>query len=120
MLYRKNWAGALGKCEEVINSNRYALYESVFKFFTEDGENSSESIFEVQMYENANGSVYFGNEYNQVQGVRGDGDWDLGWGFNVPTQGLFDSYETDDPRKGATILESGQPDGIYGRTVPAS
>lgn len=111
-LYRNDWAGALGKAEEVINSGQYSLYNSYSGFFTEDGENSSESIFEVQMYENANGSVVYGNEYNQVQGVRGSGDWDLGWGFNVPTDALIASYETGDPRKDATILASGGPEGV--------
>lgn len=111
-LYRKDWAGALAKCEEVINSKQYALHASYAKFFTEDGENTSESIFEVQMYENANGSVQIGNNYNNVQGVRGDGDWDLGWGFNVPTPELIAAYETGDPRKDATILASGGPEGV--------
>lgn len=124
-LYRQNWAGALAKAEEVINSGQYALYSaanggSYQKFFTEGGENSVESIFEVQMYTNANGSVKYRNNHNEVQGVRGSGDWDLGWGFNVPTTALETAYETGDPRKDATILYSGQPDGIYGRTVPPS
>ncbi len=118
MLYRKDWAGALAKCEEVINSNQYALLSSYSDFFKESGENSSESIFEIQLYESANGSQVFGNSYNQVQGIRGSGDWDLGWGFNVPTTALDASYETGDPRRSATILYEGQPDGIYGRTIP--
>lgn len=120
LLYQQKWAMALGKAEEVINSGEYALTTSYINFFKESGENTAESIFEVQMYANANGSQIIGNNYNQVQGVRGSGDWDLGWGFNVPTQTLVDAYETGDPRKDATILFSGQPDGIYGRTVPAS
>jgi hypothetical protein len=127
MLYRQNWSGALAKCEEVIGSSQYALITSgtgsihpYSWFFTEDGENSSESIFEVQMYENNNGSQQLGNNYNNVQGVRGSGDWDLGWGFNVPSAILVNAYEDGDPRKAATVLESGQPDGIYGLTVPAS
>jgi hypothetical protein len=124
LLYRENWAGALAASEDVINSTNYALVTPYYKFFHEEGENSSESIFEVQMYENANGSVYFGNNYNQVQGVRGSGDWDLGWGFNCPTQSLVDSYEPNDPRRASTILFSGQGDdpanGGYGRQVPPS
>lgn len=120
LLYQQKWAAALSKCEEIINSGQYALLSSYVDFFKESGENSSESIFEVQMYVNANGSQIIGNNYNQVQGVRGSGDWDLGWGFNVPTQTLVDAYEAGDPRKNATILYSGQPDGIYGRTVPGS
>ena len=120
LLYQQKWAAALAKAEEVIGSGQYSLLSSYVNFFKESGENSSESIFEVQMLENANGSIQLGNNYNQVQGVRGSGDWDLGWGFNVPSPALETSYEAGDPRKPATILYSGQPDGIYGRTVPAA
>lgn len=125
LLYRKNWAGALAKAEEVINSNKYELITPYYRLFKEEGENSKESLFEIQMYVNVNGSVNLGNNHNQVQGVRGSGDWDLGWGFNVPTQNLIDSYEQNDPRKDATVLVSGQPDGGsatggYNRTLPPS
>lgn len=127
LLYRQNWAGALAKCEEVINSGQYDLHKTstqnfhpYFDFFTEKGENSEESIFEVQMYSNANGSVKYNNNHNEVQGVRGSGEWDLGWGFNVPTPSLIGSYEEGDPRSTSTILYSGAPDSSYGRTVPPS
>lgn len=118
-LYRKDWAGALAKCNLVINSGVYSLLDSYDKFFTEEGENSNESILEVQMYVNTNGSVSYNNNCNGSQGVRGSGDWDLGWGWNVPSQDLVDSYETGDPRKTTTILYSGGSDG-YGLTVPAT
>lgn len=123
MLYRQRWADALGMAESVINSNKYSLLDEYYKLFKEEGENSSESLFEIQMYVNTTGSVNLGNNHNQVQGVRGSGDWDLGWGFNVPTKDLLDSYEAGDPRKDATFLYSGQSDGGsstggYGRTLP--
>jgi starch-binding outer membrane protein, SusD/RagB family len=118
-LYRQDWAGALAKCEEVKNSAQYNLLDSYDKFFTEKGENSIESILEVQMYVNANGTVSYINNCNGAQGVRGSGDWDLGWGWNVPSQSLVNSYETGDPRKTTTILYSGGSDG-YGLTVPAA
>ncbi|WP_315819446.1 RagB/SusD family nutrient uptake outer membrane protein [Paraflavitalea speifideaquila] len=111
-LYRNDWGAALAKCEEVISSTQYTLQSSFAKYFTEEGENTSESIFEVQMYENTNGSVKYGNSYNQVQGVRGSGDWDLGWGFNVPTADLINAFEAGDPRKAATVLTSGGPEGV--------
>lgn len=127
LLYRQNWAGALAKCEEVINSGQYELHKTstqnfhpYFDFFTENGENSEESILEVQMYANANGSIRFNNNHNEVQGVRGSGEWDLGWGFNVPTLQLIGSYGQGDPRSTSTILYSGAPDSVYGRTVPPS
>ena len=120
LMQQSKFSAALAKCEEVINSTQYSLLSNYSNFFKESGENSSESIFEVQMYENANGSVKLGNNYNETQGVRGSGDWDLGWGFNVPSAAFESSFETGDPRRAATILYSGQPDGIYGRIVPAS
>ena len=118
-LYRQNWATALATSELVINSNLYDLVTPYSKVFTESGENSAESIFEIQNYVSSNGSQTFSNSFVNYQGVRGSGDWDLGWGWNVPTQSLVDSYEAGDPRKDATILYSGQPDG-FGLTVPPS
>jgi hypothetical protein len=118
-LYRQNWAGALASAEAVINSNLYSLTPNFVDFFKESGENSAESLLEVQMFVNQNGSQVISNNHNEVQGVRGSGSWDLGWGFNVPSAVLeTNGFETGDPRKNATILYSGQPDGIYGQTVP--
>lgn len=117
-LYRQDWAGALSKCEEVIATGKYSLLDSYNLFFTEKGENSSESILEVQMYVSTNGTVSYNNNNNGAQGVRGSGDWDLGWGWNVPSTSLVNFYETGDPRKTTTILYSGGSDG-YGLTVPA-
>lgn len=111
LLYRKDWAGALAKAEDVISSQRYSLIDPYYRLFKEEGENSKESLFEIQMYVNANGSVNLGNNYNQSQGVRGAGEWNLGWGFNAPTASLVNSYETGDPRREATILFSGESDG---------
>lgn len=119
-LYRQNWGAALSKCEEVIGSGQYELYVPYSGLFTENAENSKESIFEIQNFENSNGTLNYSNAVAQYQGVRGSGDWDLGWGWNAPNQSLVDAYETGDPREAATILFSGQSDGIYGQVVPAS
>lgn len=118
-LYRQDWAGCLGLCQQVINSpNGYQLYSDYFKLFTEAGENSKESLFEIQAYIGPNGTNNLYSWYGIAQGVRGAGDWDLGWGWNTPTQTLVDAYEPGDPRKDATILYSGQSDGVYGRVLP--
>jgi hypothetical protein len=98
----------------------YSLYSSYADLFTEAHENSVESIFEIQNYENANGSVLTSNYLPNYQGIRGDGQWDLGWGWNLPDSGLVDTaYELNDPRKDATILYAGQPDDRWGVTLPA-
>ena len=116
-LYQNNWTKALEKSEEVINSGQYVLANSYQDLFKEGGDNSTEAVFEVQFLRLA--SVNYSNNYWESQGVRGTGVWDLGWGFNVPTEELVNAYEVNDPRKEATILFSGQNEG-NGLTLPAS
>lgn len=118
-LYRQDWGGALSLCKQIINSGNYSLYADYFKLFTEAGENSGESLFEIQAYIGPNGTNNLFSWYGIAQGVRGAGVWDLGWGWNTPTQTLVDSYESGDPRKDQTILYSGQSDGVYGRVLPS-
>ncbi len=130
LLYRQQWAMALASAQMVINSGIYSLDPSYAHEFTEAGENGPGSLFEIQNYENANGSVggdgSYSNALPQYQSVRGAGDWNLGWGWNLPTATLVNTaYETGDPRKGETILASGEPDNYfggttYGATLPAS
>ncbi|MEO8111538.1 MAG: RagB/SusD family nutrient uptake outer membrane protein [Ginsengibacter sp.] len=115
-LWRSNWAGALGFCKQVIGLNRYSLVSDYGSQFRNTGENGPESIFEIQAYYTP--TLDLGIQYAQVQGVRGAGQWDLGWGWDVPTQKLVDEYETGDPRRVATILYSGQVDPLYGENVP--
>jgi hypothetical protein len=119
-LYRQEYAASLAKSQEVINSGVYSLVPSYKELFNIEGNNSVESIFEIQQLVTESGQE-FGNSYYQSQGVRGTGQWDLGWGFNVPTQNLVDAYEPDDPRINHTVLVSGEDDGGYGGGVlPAS
>ena len=48
--------------------------------------------------------------------------WNLGWGWDTPTDKLVGAYEAGDVRKQSTILFSGQSDdpatGGYGRVLP--
>lgn len=117
-LYQGNWTKALEFSEKVINSGVYQLNPSYDAEFTKAGNNSKESIFEVQ--KSYDYPTKYSNNFFESQGVRGTGTWDLGWGFNVPAQSLVDAYEAGDVRKKTTIMQSGQPD-IYGlSTLPAS
>lgn len=124
-MYRGNFAAALPLCQQVIASNQYSLYSSYFGIFKDAGENSSESILEWQNYMGPNRTDDHGSYYSTVQGVRGSNasGWNLGWGFNVPTDALANSFEATNPRKASTILASGQSDdpatGGYGKTLPA-
>lgn len=117
-LWRKDWGGALGAATQIINSGVYSLVSDYRSQFTKEGENGSESVFEIQAYLSTS-ERSLGIQYAQPQGVRGAGQWDLGWGWNVPTQKLVDAFEPGDPRQAATILFSGQTDPYYGQQVPA-
>ena len=119
-LIQKNWPKALEHSMEVINSGMYSLNPSYDAEFTKAGNNSVESIFEVQ--KTYNYPTKYTNNYYESQGVRGSGVWDLGWGFNVPSAGLVAAYEPNDVRKKTTILVSGGPDiyGTVGLVLPTS
>jgi starch-binding outer membrane protein, SusD/RagB family len=116
-IYQQKWALALQEAQNVINSGMHDLSTPYTKIFTEEGENSKESLFEIQNIRNA--SYNFGSDYARVQGVRGSGEWDFGWGFNSPSPILVSAYEANDPRKDATILFKGETT-PYGEVPPAS
>ncbi len=118
MLRRKKWAEAKALCESIINSGQYSLSASFGSNFTEAGENNAESIFEIQANIGASGADNFSAPNAVHQGVRGSGEWDLGWGWNTPTEALVTAWDDTDPRKKASILFSGQPDGTFGRVLP--
>ncbi len=117
-LYEKKYTQALGMTSAVINSGLYSLQSSYSYLFTEEGENCGESIFEVQALYTISYTSY-GCQYAQVQGVRGAGAFDLGWGFNVPSATLVAAYEPGDPRRDATILYAGETT-PYGETLPTN
>ncbi len=120
-LYEKKWAQAMSTANLVINSGAYNLNTPYNKIFTEDGENSSESVFEIQAYADANHKEdSYGCQYANVQGVRGADFANLGWGFNVPSDQLVAAYEAGDPREASTILFCPSPaPTMYGEVFPA-
>jgi starch-binding outer membrane protein, SusD/RagB family len=113
--YEKKWAQSLAAAQTVINSGVYDLSTAYDKIFTEVGENSKESLFEIQNIRDE--SFNFGSDYARIQGVRGSGQWDFGWGFNMPSTQLIAAYEANDPRREATILYAGETT-PYGETLP--
>ncbi len=121
-LTQKKWAEAMAAAGLVISSNQYNLSTTYDKIFREEGENSPESVFEVQATANSTTPQANGVQYAQIQGVRGAGLWDLGWGWNTPSTQLEAAYEANDPRKARTILYTSTPTTtfttIYGENIP--
>lgn len=105
-LYRRNWQQVLDLTGAVISSGQYALVPDYSTIWRQVGDNSVESIFEVQtgQFNNTDFGVQL---YSGCQGPRvgGRGGWaDLGWGFCTPTVNLINAYEPGDKRKAATII----------------
>ncbi|MFL5789452.1 MAG: RagB/SusD family nutrient uptake outer membrane protein, partial [Flavisolibacter sp.] len=133
-LFRSNWAAVIGLCNQVINSNQYSLANNFSDVWRDGvdgaGKNGPESIWEMQANDGPNAvnnpSVENGSFWATTQEVRQNGasnDWNLGWGWNTPTQHLVDAWDSTDPRKAQTILYSGQFDGGpalggFGATLP--
>ncbi len=115
-MWRSNWGAALASAKALIALNKYSLVTNYRSQFTKEGENGPESIFEIQAYYVPTNDQ--GIEYAMVQGVRGAGSWNLGWGWNTPTSILENEFEPGDPRKAATLLYSGQADPYYGSVLP--
>lgn len=114
---------ALG--DSIIVSGEYGLYPDYKSIFATNPdptltgrlieENGIESIFEIQYMEEATsdyGGLGFtrGNFNPIMTRTRGGSE---GWGFNRPTQNLYDEYEPGDPRRDETILPYDAAD-IYG------
>jgi hypothetical protein len=104
-MYQKKWADVLAKTNQVMTMG-YSLFPNFEQLFRIPNENNSESIFEIQAQKLPSIPGASNSQYSQVQGVRAI-FWG-GWGFNVPTQALVDSFEVNDPRKDATIIFRGE------------
>ncbi len=129
-LFRKQWDKVAQLCNEVVSSGEYQLLSKFTDIWKDGlngaGKNSAESIFEMQATIGQNSTPYYGVPWGTSQNVRQGGAsvaWNLGWGWNTPTQHLVDAWASSDPRKNMTVLYSGQfdggaPEGGYGATLP--
>lgn len=105
-MMRNDWDNMYKLSTEVIGKGLYNLDTPVDKIFTVEGENYGSSIFELQCESTdaLKNSLTIGSQFCEVQGVRGSGDWNLGWGWHMATTELGKAFEPGDPRKDATLL----------------
>ncbi len=110
-MMRNDWTNMLAASREVINSGLYNLNTPVDQVFTDAGENCGESIFELQCTATSAmpASTTIGSQFCQVQGVRGAGEWNLGWGWHMGTTEVAKAFEAGDPRKDASLLYFRRP-----------
>lgn len=111
-LYQDKFSEAAEVLEDVIQSNTYSLVSDFAKIFEHEGENGSESVFEVQ-YTDVEGAGFGclqcseGNVAVGFSGVRGyEGPlYSPGFSFNVPVEEAAGQFEPGDKRKDVTILD---------------
>ena len=99
------WQEVYDVANAIIASNQYSLTPNYAQIFEEEGENNSESVFEIQFL-TSNVSwddAKVGTGSNIFQNNRAT--W--GYGFNNPTQSLVDEFEPNDPRKANTVYANG-------------
>jgi hypothetical protein len=132
-LFRSNWSQVVGLCNQVIASGQYSLNPSFVGIWKDGlngaGKNGPESIWEMQCNSGpnaqSNSAVDNGTAWGTCQQIRQGGaslNWNLGWGWNQPTQVLVSAWDSTDPRKPSTILYAGQSDdpahGGWGAILP--
>jgi len=111
-LYQNKYAQAATALDAVISSGKYALQTDYNAMFELEGENGTESVFEVQ-YTDVEGAG-FGclqcSEGNVAVGFSGIRNYSgplftSGFSFNIPTKESADAFEAGDKRKDVAILD---------------
>nr|WP_294922865.1 RagB/SusD family nutrient uptake outer membrane protein [uncultured Flavobacterium sp.] len=111
-LYQNKFSQAATTLEGLISSSPYSLVTDYNMLFEMEGENGTESIFEVQ-YTDVEGAGFGclqcseGNVAVGFSGIRGyEGPlFSSGFSFNIPTQESADAFEVGDKRKEVAILD---------------
>ncbi|VBB48380.1 RagB/SusD domain-containing protein [uncultured Paludibacter sp.] len=108
-LYTHNYSEAKRWGDSIMISNEYSLCPNYADNFTLAGENGPESVFEIQYMEDPTSDYGEGNGYSRgtftvILTRSRSSKLGGGWGFNKPTQNLYNEYETGDPRRDVTIF----------------
>lgn len=111
-LYQNKYAQAAIALDAVISSGKYSLQTDYNAMFELDGENGSESVFEVQ-YTDVEGASFTclqcseGNVAVGFSGIRNYSGplFTSGFSFNIPTKESADAFEVGDKRKDVAILD---------------
>ena len=111
MMYAGEWEEVASLTDRIISSGRYGLLADFREVFSLDGENSKESLFEIQSSTlgNVTGTAPY-MEYAYVQGPRGNSPANLqGWGFCTPSEDLISFYSSrgEVVRPATTLLYRG-------------
>ncbi|EIA08052.1 RagB/SusD family nutrient uptake outer membrane protein [Flavobacterium frigoris] len=111
-LYEENFTKAAATFQTLITANNYSLVSDYNSIFEAEGENGSESVFEVQYtdVEGAGFTCLQCSEGNVAVGFSGPRNYTgplftSGFSFNIPTQKIVSAFEGGDSRKAVAILD---------------
>ncbi|TCP22192.1 putative outer membrane starch-binding protein [Tenacibaculum skagerrakense] len=112
-LYQNKFTEASQTLDQVINSGQYSLVSNFSSIFSNQNENNSESVFEVQYFgqEGASFDCFQCVEGNIAVGFMGPrfrtGNYTPyadGFSFNIPSLAIVNAFETGDLRRDATYF----------------
>ncbi len=115
---KHTWQEVYDLTDTVIKSGKYSLLPNYAAIHQTEGENSSESLFEIQFATSNEGygpiktgttNNVFQNNRVATKNANGTNIPGTGWGygFNNPTQSLVNEFEPNDPRREVTIIKDG-------------
>lgn len=98
------WQEVYDLTNTIITSTQYSLLPNYAAIHQDIGENSSESVFEIQFAasNDSYGPISTGTSNNVFQNNRAT----FGYGFNNPTQSLYNEFEANDPRREVTFIKN--------------
>lgn len=94
------WDEVYELTKDVIESGEYTLAANFATIFEEEGENNEESIFEIQHKTTKND---WGESVGNTTIVQMGNRDDWGWCFNLPTDALYNTFSSTDPRRECAI-----------------
>jgi len=104
-IFEEKWAEADATATEIIDSEEYDLEEEYGDLFTLETDNGIESVFDIQFAFLNQPGWLDENEGSHLEIMhRSRDDRNGGWGFDQPTQDLYDEFEDEDPRREWTII----------------
>lgn len=112
-LYKKDYTNAAKYADMVINSGKHDLLPNFVDVFKAANNWSKEYIWSVVCTPNGGGTGWG----SKLPGVMlTNKAWGIynGWGYYLPTKELYDSFESGDLRREATILKPGDKFQFFG------
>jgi len=107
-IFQGKWEEAEAGATAIVQSGEYDLQPNYGDLFTIDTDNGIESVFDIQFKDLEMPGWLDENEGSHLEVFhRSRDDRNGGWGFNQPTQDLYDEFEEGDIRRDWTIISDG-------------